>query len=511
MNEKLRTLAFVVVAGALAALAWLVVPASRVPEEFDDQGDLFYEAFDPGAPASVEIVRYDDAKGEVRHFNVQFKNKRWTIPSHQDYQADAEKQLGKVVSVVNGLTKGAVRPGEPADFGAVSPIKADHTGKGRGTLVVLKNASGKVLSELIIGDAVKDKSGMRYVRRPDSKRTYACKLDAAGLSARFKDWVETDLLKLNASDLATVVLDNYRVDEQTAAKVAGDVLTLSKKDGAWTLAGLKDTEEIVKDKADTLATTLGALTLVGVRRKPENLNKVLEMAEKGQADDRMVDALSAHLNHKGYYLGINPKKQVFMVSNEGELRARCTDGIAYTLLFGEVLYGDADDVSAAPEAAEKAAKTAETETETKTEGKDEEKGQEHRYLFVRADFDKSLLGDAPTKPVEPKKPAGYVEKKPEAKADDKTAEKPAKDDPNAAYDTAKKDYDSTLKRYEDDRKDFEEKIKKGEERAKELKARFAEWYYVIDADAFNKLHLSRADLVKEKEKPKKDEEAKDKT
>jgi hypothetical protein len=35
----------------------------------------------------------------------------------------------------------------------------------------------------------------------------------------------------------------------------------------------------------------------------------------------------------------------------------------------------------------------------------------------------------------------------------------------------------------------------------ELNARFGDWYYVISAENFNKLHLARKELVKEKGKP----------
>jgi len=46
---------------------------------------------------------------------------------------------------------------------------------------------------------------------------------------------------------------------------------------------------------------------------------------------------------------------------------------------------------------------------------------------------------------------------------------------------------------------------------KELNGRFADWYYIISEDTYRKIHLTRNDIVKKKEKKdeKKDGEKKD--
>lgn len=62
----------------------------------------------------------------------------------------------------------------------------------------------------------------------------------------------------------------------------------------------------------------------------------------------------------------------------------------------------------------------------------------------------------------------------------------------------KKDYDTLKEKYDADLKAYEAKVKTGEEKVEELNRRFGEWYYVISAESFNKLHLSRKELVKEK-------------
>ena len=108
-------------------------------------------------------------------------------------------------------------------------------------------------------------------------------------------------------------------------------------------------------------------------------------------------------------------------------------------------------------------------------------GTENRYLMVSVRSDESLLGAAP---VEPKPYVADPSKKPEEQKVAEEAAKKAKEE----FDTKKKDWDK--------------KKTDGKKRAEELQARFAQWYYVISADAFTKLRVERTALLKAKEVPK---------
>ncbi|MBI3863405.1 MAG: DUF4340 domain-containing protein [Planctomycetia bacterium] len=119
---------------------------------------------------------------------------------------------------------------------------------------------------------------------------------------------------------------------------------------------------------------------------------------------------------------------------------------------------------------------------------------------------------------EPKQGADAKPAERDAKKD-ATAADPAKDDqePDAGDQPAKpeikpaekkkspeelkKEYDAQVRKYEADLKAYEDKVTAGKKLVDELNARFSGWYYVISADYFNKLHLSRKELVKEKGKP----------
>ncbi|MDZ7309311.1 MAG: hypothetical protein ONB49_19950, partial [candidate division KSB1 bacterium] len=99
---------------------------------------------------------------------------------------------------------------------------------------------------------------------------------------------------------------------------------------------------------------------------------------------------------------------------------------------------------------------------------------ENRYLFITTSFDPKLL------PPEPRKPRNTD-----------FANKP---------DSLWTDADRENKRLQDEYDEWQKKMDKGRNLSNDLNARFAKWYYVISAASFDKLHLSRKDLVKPKSK-----------
>jgi len=57
--------------------------------------------------------------------------------------------------------------------------------------------------------------------------------------------------------------------------------------------------------------------------------------------------------------------------------------------------------------------------------------------------------------------------------------------------------------------EYEDRVKKGKEKAKELNDRFADWYYVISNSEFEKIHLTREQIVKKKETKKEQKDGDD--
>lgn len=119
--------------------------------------------------------------------------------------------------------------------------------------------------------------------------------------------------------------------------------------------------------------------------------------------------------------------------------------------------------------------------------------------------------DDPKKPADEKKEDKKEDKKKVENKDDAPADKPKADsvddkpaepkkDLKAEYFEAVKRYDAEKGRFVGETHAYEAKVAAGKQKVQDLNDRFADWYYVISNDSFDKLRLSRADLVKPKEK-----------
>src|SRR5688572_32628385 len=79
-------------------------------EAFDDQGQEFFPGFKDGsAVTELEVVEFREAAAAAYPFVVKRDDKgRWTIPSHENYPADAKDRMGKAAAMLIGLTKQTV-------------------------------------------------------------------------------------------------------------------------------------------------------------------------------------------------------------------------------------------------------------------------------------------------------------------------------------------------------------------------------------------------------------------
>ena len=62
----------------------------------------------------------------------------------------------------------------------------------------------------------------------------------------------------------------------------------------------------------------------------------------------------------------------------------------------------------------------------------------------------------------------------------------------------KAEHDRIVKENKRKQDEYDEQIAKGKARVKELNERFADWYYVISDDVYNKIHLTRNQAVRKK-------------
>ncbi len=404
----------------------------------------------------------------------------------------------------------------------------------------MKSADDKVLSDLIIGKEVKDRPELHYVRKPNRDQVYTVAVKTDKLSTKFGDWIEKDLLKLNAFDVRSVQLNDYSIvpvrgglaqlrrsemnleyDDAKAAWKLGSMVEY--EDGKPVAGELKDDEELNAEKLNALKTALDDLQIVDVERKPKGL-KGLQFIEDVAKDQQSAQSLA----ERGFLPVPDREGNLQVYSKEGEAICSMKDGVEYILRFGDIAGGETEKSDSDKQDDAKGKK-----------GKDKDSGSKvNRYLFVMTQFNPDLIpkpkletfpgedksddaaaaSDSP--PAGEEKP-GKSADKPDAKKDaaakkaaatdaksppEKTAEEKTADQLAAEEDAAERKKANAEKRAaiekENKRKqdEYDEKVKKGKEHVKELNTRFADWYYIISDDIYHKIHLSRAEVVKTKEK-----------
>jgi hypothetical protein len=572
MTESTRTVTYVVVAAVSVAIAWFAIPPLEItPSQLANvkRGEPFFDDFNANDATSIRVVAFDEARAMARPFSVEFKDGLWTIPSHHGYPADGKDQLAKTAASTIGIKRDEFRSASKEDheeLGVVDPLDQDSSKlKGRGKRITLSKGDN-VLFDLIVGKQVRERPGFNFVRVPSEDSTYVTKLDI-NLSTKFGDWVETDLLKLNRDHLTEMVIDNYSIaiEGGRGKIVPGEDLHLerAKPSDPWKLVGLDDeSQELDTSKIAEMVSTLDDLKLVGVRPKPKGLRPDMTVDTEYVQNQIEAQMLVADLSSRGYELApadrSNPQ-QLRMYSRQGDLNVATTEGVVYTLRFGEIFSGDESETEIGGDSDGKKDSTGK-DKEGESDETDPAAGkQSSRYLFVTTRFDDKYIGAAP---VEPERPPGLPEEEKKAespkiqpgakssgssgakksqpakkeakkveecgpepadddeeKTDDKAAEdKPAEDKPETPAEAKPKtelelqrEYFTLRQKYDADLKSYEEKIKTGKEKVDELNRRFGEWYYVISAENFNKLHLGKKDLVKAKAQAAGDKPAADET
>jgi hypothetical protein len=432
MNENLKTVVYVgvaaaVVLGAVGASRWSVPRGAPVVE--DDSGQKFFPDFtDPLAVTRLAITSFDEGKGELSEFEVVSGPKGWTIPSHESYPADAQRQVEEAAASVIDLVKLGLVSDNPADqelYGVIEPSrKLEQGAVGVGKRVSMQDSGGNRLAEFIIGKEDPDQPKLHFVRVPNQDRIYRVEVDTSKLSTRFQDWIEKDLLKLNSWDIKDVAIDGYSVDELNGVIVPGDKLhlTYNDRDAKWTMDGLSTGEELNTEKLNELKSSLDNLQIVDVRRKPSGLSRDLKREEGVTRQEMQEGVLS--LREKGYF--VTPEGQ--LVSNEGEVLVGTTEGVEYVLRFGGIAAN-----SGGGDAGKKPS-DADSPTGEDAPSEEESDADTNRYLFVMAQFNQDLIPKpegVDVSDIEPEEPGAATQPDEESTEKEPEAE-PAADGSDAA-------------------------------------------------------------------------------
>ncbi|MBN2296447.1 MAG: DUF4340 domain-containing protein [Pirellulales bacterium] len=524
MNENTKTLLFVVVAVLIVAIVWATRPSVDTSTGSSAVGEeLFPDFTDPLAATSMEIVKYDEETGDSKTFKVAQADGVWSIPSHDNYPADAKDQLAEAATSVMALKildLTSENIGDQPEYGVLDP--ADKELKpgtaGVGTRVTMKDKDGKELLSMVIGKRDEEQPQLRYVRRVGQDPIYQVKVDTDKLSTKFADWIKPDLLSLSPWEIRQMDIQDYSVDEAQGSLVQRGEIWLDYDDAAekdkWKLAAdrkfvggkwvadqMPPGMELNTKKLDDMKRALDDLKIVDVARKPAGLAKSLKENKDFSADKEARDSLMM----RGFYLA-NVGGKAGIYSNEGEFRCLMKDGVEYVLRFGNI------------------SESRRADSEEDKDGKKKSVGV-NRYIFVMAEFNQTAIPKPkleelpktePKKPAEAKKPDEAAKKDDAKPADakaasdaDKKGKKPAdaKADEKKSTDADKLKAERERIQKENQRKtdEYEEKITKAKEKVNELNARFADWYYVISNSVYEKIHLGRNDIiVKKKAEEKKD-------
>lgn len=538
MNEMQKTLGFVVAAAIALGAAFATRPTPfRGESQVALDTEFFPDFSDPLTAASLEVVKFDDATGELKPFRVAQVNGVWSIPSKLDYPADAERQLSQAAASLIGLKRLSQVSETPADhalYGVLDPNKAQPGDDGVGMSVKMEDASGKSLCQYVVGKEVKNQAGLRYVRMPGKDVVYTAKIKTDKLSTSFADWIEKDLLKLNSFDLREIILDNYSIDEARGVINKGERLKLiyNEKDSKWSLDELAEGEELATEKLNDLKNALDDLRIVDVQRKPPGLAQDLRLAEGITIDQQAMFSLQ----RRGFFVA-----EGSLFSNEGDVICRTKDGVEYMLRFGEIAVGTEEEKKEAATADGKQEAAGDEEKPNDEEKPKDDAAGSNRYVFVTAQLNLDLipqpeLETMPGEPQDAAAPAAPAEQ-PAAPPESPPAETPAADAPAAppggggddagaaaegenappSQPAADAPGDEEIKntaptadeveraRIEKENKrkqdEYDKKVKDAKKKVDDLNVRFADWYYVIGDSVYKKIKLSRADLVKKTEKP----------
>lgn len=521
MNEQNRTIIHVAIAAAVGLLVAFELSSSFMggpgPQGPDITVPLYPDFKDPLAAKSLKIVKFDEKLGLLKEFEVAEVKGRWSIPSQDNYPADAKDRLRDVATTLIDLKPIDVASEVAEDhqlYGVIEPVKGQTKAgdQGIGELVVVENEKGDDLFKLIVGKAAAAEgdtaaAGQRFVRKPGEDVVWVAKIDMTKLPVDFDQWIEKDLLQLNALDVSKVTLKDYNVLSPQGDGRYGlfprmeAAVAWNAEKGEWQLEelvryaqnkpvadGISEQEELNKAKLDELKTALDDLKIVNVKRKPAGIDSELKVSQE-LMNNR--DGLLS-LQELGFFPTGEKDGKLEISSANGEVVIDMKDGVQYVLRFGNV----SSDVAGAVE------------------------GKLNRYLFVSAQLAPDVLtppkleaepavpagpeAPAPAKPAEEKKAGDADEasdcqpaEEPKAQPTDPPKVDAPQPGPPPVVDPAQAAIEKIRKENRRKMEDYEDRKKKATARVNELNARFADWYYVISEDVYKKIHLSRADIIKE--------------
>ncbi len=387
---------------------------------------------------------------------------------------DAINNIIRIVTVYSEGDDADIRPGELIDLEARLNALAGAFNQidnyfdvnkqiGFGTLISITDEKNNEFS-LIIGEEVGENqssdgtvgAALHLVRIPGEDAVFVAEIDVDTFTTEFTDWINDDLLDLDSIDVRQLSIHDYTSFKRTESSLGITErlqvqIDWNVEEGIWSLSQMLEflgndqvpvetvlniDEELNADRLNTLQDAIDSLKISDVRRKPAGLGADLKINSRIFDPESRVD-----LERRGFFL-VNARDgsgdQELLCAN-GELHISTEQGVKYLLRFGSEVADD-DEIL--------------------------------RHMFVTTRLDKQLL------------PEPELVDLPDVDPDDELTQQ--------AYDEVKRNNDLLIE-------DHAQRIKDAEERVEDLNSRFADWYYLISEYTYNRLHLSKTDLIAIKE------------
>ncbi len=458
------SIAAVLLAVATTLLTWVDFSSTQADESVQVHALLNAGARDeikPEEVKSLRVAQWDAEAKEAKVFAVAYQDGAWLIPSHHNYPADGGSRVGETAGSVLNVPRGPLVTQDVirhAELGVLDPLEDNDAEEGYGERVTVEGEGGNVLLDLIVGKR-SETANVVYVREAGQDQVFTADI-SLNISTAFKDWVETDVLKLELAAVRDVLIQDYSVNEQTGQveqRAETDFKRINTAE-PWESKVLPKGKQISKEKVDGIVQEATSLKLAGVR--PYN---------------------DVWLQSRGFYIGQNG--QIF--GNEGALMLGKENGVMYFLFFGEIALGD------------ESAQQAEIAEDQKA------KQGDNRYMVVFTRYDERsdrFLADLRADK------AAAEKAKTEAAEEKAKQDAPAPADKNAEVaDSVAPEKDEAAAPERDFDKEIAARIAEGQKEAADKQERFGKFFYVIADSSFKKLRPAKDLLFVDPPKPAEDE------
>ncbi len=473
MKDSTKTFLFFLVALAVAVPAvYLSMPDSTPfsAENMVHQA-LFPELREVMDAASLSICRVDKS-GNPSRLEVKKVQGEWILSSFSGYPANAQNRMVEVVSALSGIEALRVMGDDAnvrAQCGVLDPEDSPNAEPEEiGTRVVIRNADGKPILDMIYGHETEEGSGKYYVRRSTQNPVYVAELDPSKLSVKFLDWIETDLLKIQPSEITSL----FALDCSLALNNAGNGETAPEFNhrGQFTLAqhymespdwelvsnlkmfgngmremGMPTGKALDFEMLRHVSQALADMRISSVQRKPTEIATAFQHPENMELtpDQNMI------LQERGFCLlpmnlGNGVTNALF--SSDGQVHVYTQDGIVYRLFFGGV-------------AGQEAIEDIETVGERKF----------YRYLVLTADLYAAGIPQPKLMELPPK---------------------PAEDADAATLAQYEAQNQALIEMNQQEQRIYEERLADARQKAEEQNALFSGWFFIIPEDAYQQIHLT---------------------